>query len=592
MKQLYRGFSILFATVFLLAFLGACGEKEAPEEEESLSFLPNFNSVESAKMGAYMNHGYYLINQEYVFRAFTDSLEWTKVRELKGGEYVLLPTEEINSAYIDELQDASFLCEGPDQILYFINDELEIVRMPIGTEDYAVISETGIQTLQVAEGKLYYSKGEDYHFFSANLDGSGEQTVLNKEIYYPYVIDGFVIYQDDADGESIHLYDMTKKTDVKLLDGPAHAPNIVGNWLFCYYTDPETGFSQIIGGEFKESGEFEKQIFNYDDRYWYQDMHSFHYEIASLFDYGYGILSFSGANVLNYGADDWSLTEDITLGALPGYLIFDPQFPINARADDGYYSSEYGRIYGSNGEVKIRFFPRAFVFDGGLYEEGSEIEERVKEAMERAGTAQGSKSEPAGEAGYYVIESMSSDGETLDASFFEEAGIQYYIRLNEDHTLEINTDSLLSGTWENGMLYYTEDGEEYANEYVLDADLLTINADEGVVLVFRRSDAAPPESAPAAGAEAATLLSSAELKSIHAKLERDYESRALQEKVYEEVRDEYFGGVDGELYLNTEKISQYYWYVEGSDGWEYLNVIFQDYGSGIKTAGGMAVYLP
>ena len=94
-------------------------------------------------------------------------------------------------------------------------------------------------------------------------------------------------------------------------------------------------------------------------------------------------------------------------------------------------------------------------------------------------------------AGYYAIESMTVDGETFDVDFFEEMGVSYYIRLYEDYTMEINTDTLLKGTWENGELRYEQDGEEYVNPYELDGDLLTVTAsDDGteMIMVFRRGE--------------------------------------------------------------------------------------------------------
>ncbi len=107
------------------------------------------------------------------------------------------------------------------------------------------------------------------------------------------------------------------------------------------------------------------------------------------------------------------------------------------------------------------------------------------------GQSSNQNNEAANAAGYYAIKSMTVDGETFDSSDFEEMGITYYIRLNEDHTAEINTDMLLKGTWGNGELRYIQDGEEYVNEYELDGDLLTLTAsddDTEAVLVFLRSD--------------------------------------------------------------------------------------------------------
>ncbi len=115
-----------------------------------------------------------------------------------------------------------------------------------------------------------------------------------------------------------------------------------------------------------------------------------------------------------------------------------------------------------------------------------------------AGCGKDEQDPASGAAGYYAFESMTIDGEVFDASYFEDMDINYYIRLNEDHTAEVNMDTPLSATWEDGALRYTEDGEEFVNEFKLDGELLTITiADEDgmeMTLQFRRGE--EPEADP------------------------------------------------------------------------------------------------
>lgn len=41
------------------------------------------------------------------------------------------------------------------------------------------------------------------------LDGKNKETVLDKGVFYPYQVSSkFLIYQDDADGETLHVYNM------------------------------------------------------------------------------------------------------------------------------------------------------------------------------------------------------------------------------------------------------------------------------------------------------------------------------------------------------------------------------------------------
>ncbi len=107
------------------------------------------------------------------------------------------------------------------------------------------------------------------------------------------------------------------------------------------------------------------------------------------------------------------------------------------------------------------------------------------------------------DAGYYVIESYTMGADTLDAATLQSLGMNYYIVLNEDGTMEFNTDAHITGTWEAGILHYVEGGEESYSEYTLDGDLLTIElASADVSLVFKRSSGAPPASGGAVSADA------------------------------------------------------------------------------------------
>lgn len=87
-------------------------------------------------------------------------------------------------------------------------------------------------------------------------------------------------------------------------------------------------------------------------------------------------------------------------------------------------------------------------------------------------------------------------------------------------------------------------------------------------------------------------FSAADMKIIKENLEKDYDEGLLRDRSYEDIRDSYFKGLEGHLYMDTSTISQYYWYVIGSNENQYVKVTFQDYGSGKKTAGGYGAYVP
>lgn len=46
------------------------------------------------------------------------------------------------------------------------------------------------------------------------------------------------------------------------------------------------------------------------------------------------------------------------------------------------------------------------------------------------------------------------------------------------------------------------------------------------------------------------------MKAILEKISKDYDAGLLQERGYEDIRDSYFHGIDGELYCETDTVSQ------------------------------------
>lgn len=105
----------------------------------------------------------------------------------------------------------------------------------------------------------------------------------------------------------------------------------------------------------------------------------------------------------------------------------------------------------------------------------------------------------ASDAGYYILTSMTEDGETFDEAMLKELGLYgtMYLVMNEDGTgyMCFGEDDTSSLTWEQGFI--TMDGE--TAPYTLEGDVLTIEED-GVSMTYTRSNDTPP-AAPAAPAE-------------------------------------------------------------------------------------------
>ena len=337
-------------TVLVLAGLATGCSKDTPEPVTGIRevFAPNFDSTESAKMGSYMYNGRYLITDEYAYYGLTGNLYWSKSVKIENDEIrkITSSDSEYKSAKFTEFSQASYFTQTADGTIYFLSKEGEIVKTTPGSENFDIVFNPGATTLQIDGEKIWY-----------------------------------------ADGESLHIYDMAMKEDKKILDGPVHSPNIVGNWIFCLVKDRETGFSQIVGVEFQESGEFSSKVFNLNGQYWYADaslLHAVIRETAS--DNTMMELIFHGKNVKNYGEADQSIDEEKEIqGAIPAWLLYNPNYSINWE-NNYVYSSPYGfMLLGElDNQVYLNLHDRTHVFKG-FYEEGSRTENEVKEWLEKSG---------------------------------------------------------------------------------------------------------------------------------------------------------------------------------------------------------------
>lgn len=138
---------------------------------------------------------------------------------------------------------ASTLTEH-DGYIYGALGNAEIIKVEAGDSKYETVYKGACDYVQVYGDRIYFTD-ENYTLCSIDMNGKDKKTEIDKkDMYYVYVLpNGMVIYQDDPDGESIHMYDLKAAKDNKLTDVVSHSPVICGDYL--YYTE-------AVGGEVYE----------------------------------------------------------------------------------------------------------------------------------------------------------------------------------------------------------------------------------------------------------------------------------------------------------------------------------------------------
>lgn len=164
-----------------------------------------------------------------------------------------------------ELEDPVVIAEGVnafylseyDGDVYGIYDFNKIIKVEGGKTKAETVYEGICDYLQVTEDGIYFTD-ENNHYCRIDHQGQNKETILEKEVYYPYQIRSeYLVYQDDADGESLHMYNMKTGKDVKLSDIVSYEPMICGDYLYFRSPGSEDDMS-YIGRVNLYSGKMEK----------------------------------------------------------------------------------------------------------------------------------------------------------------------------------------------------------------------------------------------------------------------------------------------------------------------------------------------
>ena len=133
---------------------------------------------------------------------------------------------------------ASTLTEH-DGYIYGALGNAEIIKLEAGDSKYETLYKGVCDYVQVYGDRIYFTD-ENYCLCSVDMKGKDKKTEIDKkDMYYVYVLpNDMVIYQDDPDGESIHIYDLKAARDYKLTDVVSHGPVICGDYLY---------FAELVG---------------------------------------------------------------------------------------------------------------------------------------------------------------------------------------------------------------------------------------------------------------------------------------------------------------------------------------------------------
>ena len=211
----------------------------AIQSQVSESYGVNFTESKTRAMSNFMLENRYIHSGNTLFgqRHSSDgssNLSVMKFSAVKAGMYVR------ETEIIEQDIDARFLALKDGYLYYLREDnkthETAIMRMSVekGAEyNPQPLYRGSCDSLAVRGDKIYFNDG-DYHLMSMNLDGTNlTQVFADKAVYYPYFIsDSVILFQDDQDGETLHLRYIPTGYEMRISQGRTYEYVISGHYLY------------------------------------------------------------------------------------------------------------------------------------------------------------------------------------------------------------------------------------------------------------------------------------------------------------------------------------------------------------------------
>lgn len=287
------------------------------------TYDPDFGAEETRAMSNFMAEGYYFIEDDILYGL-------THTASANGGLgatpfYMKGDFPEFKETILlDGSGAATYLSKEGDYLYYIMNYE-KVCRIKTDGSDAKVLYNGICDYLQIHEGRLYFTD-ENYHFVSTDMDGGDLRTIVDKEIYYPYFIGSdWMIFQDNADDESLHLYNTTHSTELNVTYVPSYNPILDGKYL--YYTDMAEDAYFLCRVDISDP-----------DAFYFDGSDQPLWESSFLIDEGF----FYTTNNNSVAKTDWKklsdtkeATEVIEMNVSEGYTVY------HELDSDGFISSKY-----------------------------------------------------------------------------------------------------------------------------------------------------------------------------------------------------------------------------------------------------------
>lgn len=210
-------------------------EKTTPEDLEEMvidqSNRHNMNAFcfdNSWIYGAWAGRNY----TGEVVKVRYDNSDWTIIDSNTNERFA--SCQAIKSGYIYYSQPAE--------------DGNELIKVRSSGEDAKVIIANHQGSIQIVGNYIYYTTpeywtednsavtSESSHLYRCDLNGENVEIILETPVYFFSIFENYVLYQDDRDNMTLHIYDMSSDKDIHINEQRSFMPIYDGNYIY-YLSD-------------------------------------------------------------------------------------------------------------------------------------------------------------------------------------------------------------------------------------------------------------------------------------------------------------------------------------------------------------------
>lgn len=234
------------------AFLFTLEKAESTPKAFETAGLPlldvSFSPEQTLAMSNLMLGGRYIFLDDSLF-----GFQYYNGSQPKMISFRFDPSQEQEQRITDyqdvDLEGGPTFLQEANGCLYYIctgSSGSKLCRINLDGSGRTVLYDKDCSYLQVC-GDVMYFTDENHHLVRSDLDGQNVTTLIAKELYYTYCLgDDWFLFQDDADGESLHIANLKYGFEQRLSTGKTYCYVVDGNYLyFVDEIDNETNLGHL-----------------------------------------------------------------------------------------------------------------------------------------------------------------------------------------------------------------------------------------------------------------------------------------------------------------------------------------------------------